>query len=355
MIDKDEVRNSLTLENIYDFLEEWGGEPQYTSFGITSCTICHNPAGEGKRKLYYYENSGLFKCYTECDSTFDIFELLSKVMKIQKNLDYGFYKSISWIIQRFNLAFSIKANPEIDLPDWKVFENYTRIKHISPTEKTMPLKPYNKAILKNFNYNIKIDPWLKEGITTKAMRDAQIGFYPGQDCITIPHFDFKGNLIGIRGRTLGIQEAEMYGKYRPLKINNILYSHPLGLNLYGLNWAKDNIRNMETAIIVESEKSHLLYNSYFGRENNIVVACCGSSISKYQMNLLLSLGVKEVVIAFDRQFQKIGDSEFVLLKNKLIHIHERYKNYTNISIIFDKKRITSYKAGPLDEGPEKFL
>lgn len=82
VFDKSEIRQALGLENIYDLLIEWGGDPEYTEFGILSSTICHNPPGEGSRKLYFYENTGLFRCYTGCDSAFDIFELCSKVMKI---------------------------------------------------------------------------------------------------------------------------------------------------------------------------------------------------------------------------------------------------------------------------------
>jgi hypothetical protein len=71
--DKSQIKEQLSLDNIFDLLTEWGGDPEYSSFGLLSTTICHNAPGEGSRKLYYYENSGLFKCYTGCDETFDIF------------------------------------------------------------------------------------------------------------------------------------------------------------------------------------------------------------------------------------------------------------------------------------------
>ena len=83
--DKDFIKQELTTENIFSLLEEWGGEPEYTNYGILSTTICHNLPGDGSRKLYYYSNSGLFKCYTGCDATFDLFELCIKVYDIQKN------------------------------------------------------------------------------------------------------------------------------------------------------------------------------------------------------------------------------------------------------------------------------
>ena len=40
----------------------------------------------------------------------------------------------------------------------------------------------------------------------------------------------------------------------------------------------------------------------YGAENCWAVATCGSSFSKDQMNLLLSLGVTEIVLGYDREF-----------------------------------------------------
>ena len=112
---------------------------------------------------------------------------------------------------------------------------------------------------------------------------------------------------------------------------------------------------MKRAIVFEGEKSCLLYQSHFGLENDISVACCGSSISAYQIQLLIDAGAEEIIIAFDRQFQEIGDVEFQHLKNNLVKLRNKYKNFVNISFIFDKNMITGYKASPIDEGKDKFL
>ena len=73
------------------------------------------------------------------------------------------------------------------------------------------------------------------------------------------------------------------------------------------------------------------------------------------MKMLLDSGAKEIIIAFDRQFQEIGDAEFKRLTKKLMNLNQKYKNEVLISFIFDKNMITSYKASPIDEGKEKFL
>ena len=127
--DKAEVKEGLTLENIFDLLQEWGGEPEYTEFGIISATICHNAPGEGSRKLYYYENTNLFKCFTGCDTTFDIFELAIKIFKIQSNKEYDLNEAVKYIAFKFGIITnkSTEEDNYNQLLDWKILNNYDRI------------------------------------------------------------------------------------------------------------------------------------------------------------------------------------------------------------------------------------
>lgn len=239
--------------------------------------------------------------------------------------------------------------------DWSYLENYSRIQNMDVSINRIVLQEYDKFILNNFNYNLKLTPWLEEGITQEVINNARIGYFPGGDQITIPHFDKDNRFIGLRGRTLCETDAQLYGKYRPILVNGIIYKHPLGFNLYNLNHSKDNISLIKKAIIFESEKSCLQYQSYFGIENDITVACCGSNISSHQMQMLLDLGIEEVIIGFDRQFEKIGDNEYARLKKKLLKFYIQYKNYTKVSFIWDKEMITPYKASPTDCGKDIFL
>ena len=352
--DKQELKESLELENSYQLLEDLGGEPEYSSIGIISQTICHNEPGEGSRKLYYYQNSKLFYCYTGCEEpSFDIFELIKRVVKIQKDLDWELYDCMAYVADYWGFqGSSSKDSESIGLKDWDILKRYDR-NELFPI-KDNKLKEYNPIILTRLSYP-RIQSWEKEGITREVCKKNLIGYFPRTDQITIPHFDIEGKLIGIRGRYLAEEDANRYGKYRPLMINGELYNHPLSMNLYNLNRSKDNIKRAGAAIIFEGEKSSLLYQSYFGQENDISVACCGSSISAYQIQLLSDVGAKEIVIAFDRQFQKINDNEFKKLKANLLKIREKYKNYLKVSLIFDKKMITPYKASPVDCGKDIFL
>ena len=239
VFDKAKIREALTDENVYDLLQEWGGDPSRDTFGYVSATICHNPPGEGSRKLYYYENTGLFRCYTGCDCYFDIFELTAKVAQIQWHKEFDLNDAVRWIAQRFGFSGDHEDRPEDeDLDDWKYLANYERIQDIIVKDNSIVLKEYEPEILERFNYDVKITPWLREGITQAALDQARIGFYPGGDQITIPHFDANGRFIGLRGRTICAEEGERFGKYRPMKVNKILYNHPLGMNLYNFNNSK---------------------------------------------------------------------------------------------------------------------
>lgn len=356
--DKGEIKDQLQLEDIYQLLIEFGGEPEYTAFGIISATICHNVPGDGSRKLYYYTNSGLFVCYTGCaEPHFDIFELVRKVSALQWGSPYDLNDAVRWVARRFGISgTSTNGEDTSQLEDWQIFANHEqRHDDIEQAQNKLELAVYDDIILSRFNYSLKIEPWLKEGISQEVLDFARIGFYPGGNQITIPHYDIDGRFIGLRGRTISKEDAEMYGKYRPMRVNKKLYNHPLGYTLYGLNWAKENIKIVKKAIVVEGEKSVLKYMSYFGIENTICVAACGSSLSSYQMQQLLDLGAQEIIIAFDKQYQTLGDEEYKRWVTKLGHITKKYGMNCLISFIFDTGNLLGYKDSPLDATKETFL
>lgn len=252
-----EIKEKLTIDQYYDILYEFGGEPRYTSFGLISRTICHNPPHEGSYKLYFYSNSFLFRCYTGCDSTFDIFELIQKIKLLsQPQSNWGLYDSVRWIANRYNWAPSTEKEETVNaLPDWAILDKYEKLlqdDNIVATQ-AIQLKEYDETILQRLSYP-RISSWLAEGISQKILTKNKIGYYPGGEQITIPHYDINGRFIGLRGRAISKENAELYGKYRPVYIGGILYNHPLGLNLYNLNNSKNNIALAKKAIIFEGKR-----------------------------------------------------------------------------------------------------
>lgn len=353
--DKNAVKQRLTTDDIFQIVNDFGGEPQYTNFGFVSATICHNEPGEGSHKLYYYENSGLFNCYSEC-GIFDIFELVQKVFRIQRGFqENDLNYAVRWVASRIGFSGIEVVDDSLKNEDWEIFKRFEKIENETQKSEKIVLKEYDPYILSKINYNVKITPWLNDNISQEILDFAGIGYFPGGEQIVIPHYDIDNRLIGIRGRSLVKAEADRFGKYRPLKINNIQYNHPLGFNLYGLNWAKDNIKILQKVIIVESEKSVLQYMSYFGKENSICVACCGSNLTSYQTWLLEQCGAKEIILAFDKQFQSLETDEAKQWQKKLLKFYQKNKNDINFSFIWDKYDKLKYKDSPTDEGKETFL
>ena len=356
--DKDEIKQNLTIEQVEEVLAEFGGEPQRQREIIVSKTICH--CGQS-HKLYYYPNTNLFKCYTDCADTFDIFELTRKVLsreqpKAREDSEWNLPEAIDYIARKFGFSPN-----EVDFDDqqqnrddFKLFDRYDRIKDININTQEVELKEYEDAFLKNLP-RPKIQPWLDEGISQEVMDDAEICYDPKNQGIVIPHRDINNRLIGIRERTLIKEQAELYGKYLPAKFCGRMYNHPLSFNVYNLNKSKNNITRFKKAFVFESEKSCLKYASYFGKENDISVAVCGSSFIAYQAWLLIKCGAEEIIIAFDHDFTDLNSDTAKRMIKNLKNIHKKYSQYTKISFIWDKENLLGYKDSPIDSTPEIFL
>lgn len=355
--DKNLIKENLTLDQIEELVAELGGEPERRGEILVSRTICH---GGNSHKLYYYPNTTLFKCYTDCSETFDVFELVRKVMsreqpKAREDSEWNLPEAIDYVARKFGYAPNVKTDDfqtEIQ-DDLKLFDQYDRIKDINLNTQEIELQEYEDTFLKHLPHP-RITVWEDEGITREVMDNAEICFDPKNCGIVIPHRDINNRLIGIRERTL-VQENEIYGKYRPAKIGRKMYNHPLSFNLYNLNHSKINISRMKKAFVFEGEKSCLLYRSYFGEENDLSVAVCGSSFINYQAWLLINQGAEEIIICFDKQFKDKGDDEFKKLVRNLKSIHNKYGKYVKISYCFDKKNLIGYKDSPIDKGKDIFL
>ena len=313
-------------------------------------TICH---GGDSHKLYYYDNTKLFKCYTDCLDSFDIFELIIKINKLN-NIDYSLPQAIRFITNYYGIVVETENfETQENLQDWQILNKYDRSSSQEKEEKIVEMKFYDDKILQYLPHP-RILNWEKEGITREVMEECGICYDPSYQGIVIPHYDINGKLVGIRERTL-IKENENNGKYKPAILNYKQYNHPLGFNLYNLNNSKENIKKIKKVFVFEGEKSCLLYRSYFGSDADISVAVCGSNLINYQVQLLLSLGVEEICIAFDKQFQEIGDDEWKRWTKKLKELNRKYSPLVQISFLFDKMNLLGYKDSPIDRGPEIFM
>ena len=349
----EQIKNNLSLNQVESLLSDLGAHPFRQNNIIISKTICH--CGES-HKLFYYDNTKLFRCYTECQDTFDIFQL---VMKVQKtlNIDMTLPQALKYILRFFNIEdvsnTDFFGETQEELEDWKLLKKYDKNNNKEDNKQIIELKHFDGSFLKNLPQP-RILPWEREGITNEVIKHHNICYNPSSQGIVIPHYDIDNNLVGVRERTL-IKENEQFGKYRPMILNKQMYNHPLGFNLYNLNYSANNIKQLKKVIVFEGEKSPLLYASYFGIDNDITVACCGSSFGSYQVGLLLNLGVDEIIIAFDKQFKELGDEEHKGWVKKLKEIDKKYSSLVKISFMFDKWNLLGYKDSPIDKGPDIFL
>lgn len=141
-------------------------------------------------------------------------------------------------------------------------------------------------------------------------------------------------------------------KYMPLTYKGEFMAHNLRDNLYGIYENKKAIEKSKTVFIFESEKSVILYDSFFGEKQNYALATCGNKISKEQMSLLRELGVKEVILCYDKDYQNYD--QMLEVQERYNNIGAKLSNYFKTSILLDYGNLLEYKDSPIDQGPDVF-
>lgn len=331
--------NEISNEKVIEIMQSLGADRyQETSSAIIFPTICHNHDSEdANMKLYYYPKTHTFHCYTDCGCTFNLYTMFKKRYELL-GIEYDFYKDI---------VLKIGTPNRTKLSD-TFYHTYESIYEDNETVLEVHMPPINKGLLNIYTFYPTFE-WLNDGISEEIMKEYNILYSISENKIIIPHYDINNNLVGIRGRSLNEEDIEI-GKYMPVKIENKIYSHPLGYNLYGLNVVKDNLKKYKMAIVVEGEKGCLQYGTMFGQDRNIVVAACGSSFHKYQLDLLLQCGVERVLIAFDKEGENWSEQEKYF--NKLEGICKSFSKYATMGFIYDTGGLLQLKQSPFDCGKE---
>lgn len=365
-IDKNKVLSALTKEDIINICSLLGCSDYKEDNNGNLCfstALCHG--GDSPYKLVYYHNPdtntsssfcshGLFHCYT-CGDTFGIIELVIRSNRIQ-NKTLTYYKALYWIAKITNNLNEIETDGTTTEEAIADFEWLNRLKNTKKrNKKSIPnLSEINENILEIFCYTPHQE-WLNDNITREALSRYEIGYYGLTNQITIPHRDKDNRLIGIRGRYLDNEDIEAIGKYVPLQINGEFLSHSLGNNLYGINVTQNKIKAVKKAMLVEAEKSCMQAYSYFG-EDSFVVACCGSSITRTQIKLLLNyLQIEELIYAPDRDYHDAFSYEAEIWYQKIVKRLAPIVPYCKVTLCFDNKERLPFKASPTDMGKDVLL
>ncbi len=344
------ILDMITTSDIVQLVSKFGipeTSIRYYNNQLIMPTGCHNEIiGTAKHKLYYYEDSKKFHCYTCCGSM-NPFEFVVQAY-CTRGIKYSLSNAaiiIERIIQeRLRDGFAVVTPPsnvkkEIE-EDW----------HKSLTE-------YNPSIMNCFSRNKKyLKVWEKEGISFDAMDKFGIKFDMIRNRMVIPIYDDKGVFVGAKVRNFNQEDIENGRKYMPLIHNNEIYTYDKGKILYGLNFNKKNIKNAKRAIIFESEKSTILYESLY--VGNKAVSIGGSNVSIYQTELLKQYKVETVVLALDNDYSLLPnengeyDKYFGLYK-MLKEANKLDAKGFNVEIVYDwEQSFLENKDAPIDKGRE---
>lgn len=352
-INKETLMNLITKEHIKRICQALGSDYKVDAQGnlIFNTMICHED-GNSWKLYYYHKPNKRFKCYT-CGDSFDVIGLVLRSMRLKGKI-LTYFQALNYVAINMgydpgtinNLTPSI--SPQNDLEWMKTYMKNKKgavIKHP---------KILNEHILEVFSY-VDIPEWKNEGINDDAIQKYQIGYWDKHNSITIPHRYYSdGSLVGVKERFLDEEMVKQFGKYVPATIQGKNLSYPTGLNLYGLYYTKEQAEQIGKIIIFESEKSVLKCESYFG-DHNFTCAACGSHLSKTQIDIIRRLRVREVMLAFDREYTDPHSYEAEAYKNKLTLMLEPLMHLFTCYLILDGGDILKPKDSPADAGEKGLL
>lgn len=336
MLNVESIKNQINEDNVIILMDSLGADFNYQSQDqIRFKSICHN---SNSYKLYYFINTNSFYCFREGKS-FDAISLVQHV----KHIDFN--QAVSYICSLLHLQVGqIEQNEQLD--------NWAELRRFLPNAEPEPdkLLTYDKSILSLFDH-LYPQEWLDYGISEDTLDKFGIGWYARQACISIPVI-FNGQLVGVRGRYTREQDV-VKGKYRPIcTLDGTVLKFPSSACLYGYDQNKDAIEKSRQVVLFESEKSVLKAPSY---NFHNALAVFGSNISRQHIQLLIELGVNDVVLAFDSDYKQVGDDEFKFFVVKMKKLVAKLKPYFSVSIVYNNQGYDMYKCNMMDTPYEQAM
>lgn len=349
MLSAKQIKDRLTVKQILILMEELGADAieSRNPNEIHFRTVCH---GGDSHKLYFYLDSKNFHCYTNCGSM-DILKVL------QNSLGISLTKAIEHIALRFGMndVFQVgftNAENLVESDDWSLMSSFKT--RVTAEDKPKEFKVIDENILRHF-HKMAHRSFLNDGINMQTIHKFEIMYDIYYNRIIIPHRNSNGDLIAIRCRNLEEDLVNNGMKYMPVTINGKLLSAPTGQYFYGLFHNQDNIKKFKKVILLESEKAVMQLDSMYPK-TNIGLALSSSNLSKFQIDILKELGVEEVIVALDKEFEVVGTEEEMLYRKRIIKtILNRLKTAGFlVSVIWDSNNLLNKKDSPTDRGIEIF-
>lgn len=336
-----ELRDNLTPDQVIDIIRKFGEEPVGDYPDYVLYNRIHKELNNNEPKLYYYKRNKMFKGYSRDGEFFDIFQLVIDMSALR-----GTEMSLREAIEFCDLD----ADQEIDTTGYVVKHQLEYLQELNKDEDDSDeLVEYSKGVMDNYIFDINgLMSWISEGISIDTLREFGIKYSPVDNLIAIPYYTQDNKLVGVRGRFLN-EDAK--AKYMPVRHGGRFLTHPTGRILYGLNVNEEAITKQKMAIIFEGEKSVMKMNTYFGR-NSTALAVSGRRFSKEHLKLLTDLGVRDLIVAFDRDYSNKEEIEEEI--GKLKEMFSFVTNRMNVSLIIDFNLLLGHKDSPADQGKEIF-
>ena len=339
MINIQSLKSQLTEDRIIELMDALGAPlMKADNNNLVFPSICHqaDPLAHSA-KLWLYLDSMQYKCWS-CGFSGDTISLVQHV----KHFDFN--QAVAYICSTLHLQVGqVEQNKQLD--------NWAELRRFLPDAEPEPdkLTIYDPAVLSLFDHLYPQD-WLDYGITKDILDKFGVGWYARQACISIPVV-FNGQLVGVRGRYTREQDVAK-GKYRPIcTLDGQVLKLATSEVLYGYDQNRATIEKSRQVVLFESEKSVLKAPQY-NLHNTLAVF--GSNISKRHIQLLLELGVNEVVLGFDSDYKQIGDEEFRFFVTKMKKLATKLRPFFSITILYNNQGYNGYKFSPMDFTRKQF-
>lgn len=371
MIYEDKIQ-CLSNEDFFSLFFSFGATPRWvTSAGKQSIQLigmCHN--GENHSALFDPTTLKV-NCFSECGGGMYLHTWVMRALGLPNIVaakdfleDWMDGKEIDWETAHSNIQFQGYEERPFKREDIEPLEGMTE-------EELACVWATARDIIDES----RITVWeKKDGISREIMQRFDVKIDLSTSGIFLPHHNILGDIVGVYLRSflpLRKQIKEKYpdmpyaklvkfprAKYVPVlrpperqEGNKTSWSFPNSQNLYGLHLAHEAIKESGIAIIFEGGKSVMLGHQ-FGHPNCVATHTYGAHLN--HINMLLNCGAKEIVLAFDKQYEDEEGQQYALYEKKTKELARKIKGEVNVSRIVARQNEIDYKDAPIDRGKEVF-
>ena len=337
-------------------MEELGFPKPHGTNPIMYKTGCHNvDFSRAKYNLAYYPETRSFYCFSECQKSFNILDLVKTRFELIGESKTT-YKCVQWICSVCGIPFDFSDTEQKTIDyDWKkdLYKYRKGKKSLDNSE----IKVYDDDVLNYFKGTYAFE-WLDYGISKETMDKFEIGYYTYRNQITIPVRDRNGLLRGIRVRNMDEKLIEEgCPRYVPLTLlDSTTYKFPTNSVMYGEYQNEEEIKRRKECWIVESEKSTLRLDTLMNGKG-IALGMMGSALSDDNVKYILSLGINKLTILADSDFHDMSedDEDWVKFEQKILKLCEKFTPYCKVEVVFNNIGIKdAYKWSMTDFTVEQF-